>query len=340
MKNKKIVIAGGTGFIGQELLQYFGKDNRITIISRQSVNSHTNNYSGRLLLPVQGYNVTYCRWDGEHPEKHWTNELEASDIVINLAGKSVNCRYTEKNKKEIVDSRVNATKAIGLAIRNCIVPPKLWINAASATIYRHAEDHAQDEYTGEYHNDFSVQVCKKWEQAFAEERTPFTRKVALRMAIALGNGGVMVPYFALLKFGLGGPQGNGRQMYSWVHIEDVCRSIEWLYDHKEIEGIYNLSSPNPVTNKKFMETLRHASGTAIGLPAYSWMLSIGALIIGTEKELLLKSRWVVPARLLESGFLFKFPVLEDALKDIVSIRSRKKISFVVSAKGKLKTGDG
>lgn len=340
MKNKKIVIAGGTGFIGQELLQYFGKDNRITIISRQSVNSHNNNYSGRLLQPVQGYNVTYCRWDGEHLEKHWTNELEASDIVINLAGKSVNCRYTEKNKKEIVDSRVHATKAIGLAIRNCIVPPKLWINAASATIYRHAEDRAQDEYTGEYHNDFSVQVCKKWEQAFADERTPFTRKVALRMAIALGNGGVMVPYFALLKYGFGGRQGDGQQMYSWIHIEDVCRSIEWFYDHKEMEGVYNLSSPNPVTNKKFMETLRHTSGTSIGLPAYSWMLSIGALIIGTEKELLLKSRWIVPTKLLESGFSFKFPVLEHALKNIVNSAPRKKYHLLQVQKGKLNANNG
>jgi uncharacterized protein len=324
MNNKKIVIAGGTGFIGQGLTAYFGRNNHITIVSRQSVNSHNNNYNGQLLMPAQGYNVTYCRWDGEHPEKHWTNALEAADIVINLAGKSVNCRYTEKNKKEIFDSRVNATRVIGQAIRNCTVPPKLWINAASATIYRHATDRPQDEYTGEFHDDFSVQVCKRWEEAFAGERAPFTRKVALRTAITLGNGGVMVPYFNLLKFGLGGRQGNGRQMYSWVHIEDVCRTIEWLYDHKEMEGIYNLSSPNPVTNNNFMETLRRATGSKFGLPAYTWLLSIGAFLIGTEKELLLKSRWVMPTKLIESGFTFKFPALEDAVKEIVKKTPRKK----------------
>ncbi len=324
MKNKKIVIAGGTGFIGQALAACFGKDNQIVIISRQSVNAHNNAYSNTLLLPAQGYNITYRRWDGEHLEKHWATELEAADIVINLAGKSVNCRYNEKNKKEIFDSRVHATKAIGEAIRHCTVPPKLWINAASATIYRHATDHPQDEYKGEFHNDFSVQVCKLWEKTFADERTPFTRKIALRAAITLGNGGVMVPYFNLLKFALGGKQGNGKQMYSWIHIEDLCRIIEWMGEHSNMEGVYNCAAPKPVTNDFFMQTLRKVTGHIIGLPAYEWMLTIGTMLIGTEKELLLKSRWVVPTKLLESGFVFKFPELEGALKDIVSRTPRKK----------------
>jgi len=317
MKNKKIIIAGGTGFIGQALAAYFGKNNQVTIISRQSVNGHNNNYQQQLLLPAQGYNITYRRWDGQHLEKHWTSELEAADIVINLAGKSVNCRYTEKNKKEILDSRVNPTKVMGEAISHCIVPPKLWINAGSATIYRHATDHPQDEYNADFHDDFSVQVCKKWETAFNEQCTPFTRKVLLRMAIALGNGGVMVPYCNLLKFGLGGKQGSGRQMYSWVHIEDVCRIVEWMYEHSEAEGVYNCAAPNPVTNTFFMHTLRMRTGT-VGLPAPEWMLSMGAWLIGTEKELLLKSRWVMPTRLLRSGFVFTYASLEDALKNIIS----------------------
>jgi len=324
MKNKKIVIAGGTGFIGQALAAYFGKDNQIIIISRQSVNGHNNNYTHQLLHPSKGYNITYRRWDGEHQEKHWTNELEAADIIINLAGKSVNCRYTEKNKKEIFDSRINATKAIGDAIRNCTVPPKLWINAGSATIYRHAADHPQDEYNGEFQDDFSVQVCKRWEETCNGQRTPFTRKLILRMAITLGNGGVMVPYFNLLKWGLGGRQGNGRQMYSWVHIEDVCRIIEWMHEHTNLEGVYNCAAPNPVTNDFFMKTLSRLTGNKIGLPVYTWMLATGARLIGTEKELLLKSRWVVPTKLLETGYVFKFANLYDAVKEIVNKTSWKK----------------
>jgi len=193
----------------------------------------------------------------------------------------------------------------------------LWINAASATIYPHANNEARDESFTDFHNDFSVQVCRKWENTFYEQRTPFTRKSALRMAITLGTGGVMIPYFNLLKFGLGGQQGNGKQMYSWVHIEDVARCVEWLSDHEKMEGVFNCAAPNPVNNKQFMQILRNVAGYKFGLPAYTWMLKIGAALIGTETELILKSRWVLPTKLMETGFQFKFPEIENAFRDIV-----------------------
>jgi uncharacterized protein (TIGR01777 family) len=331
MKNKKIILAGGTGFIGQEMTKYFGKENMITILTRQVKNEKTNRNDYDSLSTTDLKNVRYVKWDAR-PEGpvgrgktacEWATELNDADLIINLAGKSVNCRYNEKNKNEIFDSRTGAVKAIGEAINKCNRPPSLWINASSATIYRHAEDKPQDEYTGEFHDDFSVRVCKRWEKTLYDQQTPKTRKVALRMAITLGPGGILIPYFNLLKFGLGGKQASGKQMYSWVHIEDTCRMIEWIFEHKEIEGIYNCSSPNPVTNQQFMKVFRKITGHVIGLPAFKWMLQIGAPIIGTELELALKSRWVVPTKILETGFQFKHPLLEEALSDIISKVPRK-----------------
>ena len=332
MKNKTIVVAGGTGFIGQGLVKFFGKDNDIVILGRHiptgdnktSSRSISNSYSSRLLTAADGYRIRYVRWDGLRVEKHWASVIDGADMVINLAGKSVNCRYTRRNKQEIFDSRVDSTHAIGLAIRDAVVPPKVWINAASATIYRHAEDRPQDEYTGEIADDFSVEVCKKWEKAFEEQRTPFTRKVALRTAVTLGTGGVIVPYLNLLKFALGGHQGSGRQMYSWIHIDDLCRIVQWIFERNKLEGIYNACAPAPVTNRQFMRTLRKATGHRIGIPAFTWMLKIGARLIGTETELILKSRWVLPTKLQETGFIFRHPDLEDAVKDIVTHIPRRK----------------
>jgi NAD dependent epimerase/dehydratase family enzyme len=363
MVNKKIVIAGGTGFIGQAMARYFGKDNHVVILSRQAVNGQNNNYSKRLLKASDGYNITYWRWDGKHVEKHWMNDMEGCDIVINLAGKSVNCRYNDRNKKEVLSSRIDATQTIGQAIRRTGTPPRLWINASSATIYRHAMDRAQEEENGEISDlkndnmpfslldrlryrwkkakakwlygkgaeqyqlldkDFSVGICKQWEQSFFEEHTPATRKVALRAAITLGAGGVMIPYFNLLKSGLGGYQGNGQQMYSWIHEDDLCRVVEWCYEHPEAAGVYNCAAPNPVTNTDFMRTLRKVTGHKFGLPAFTWMLELGAALIGTETELILKSRWVLPGRLLRSGFQFKYLQPENALQDIVNKTPRRR----------------
>lgn len=322
MKNKKIILAGGTGFIGQEMIKYLGKENTIVVLTRKIKNAQNNRNHYTSLTVEDLKNTHFVQWDGQNTGE-WVKQLNGTDIVINLAGKTVNCRYTDANKKEIFDSRTDAVKAIGKAISECNVPPRLWINASSATIYRHAEDKPQNEYTGEFHNDFSVQVCKLWEKTFFEQTTPVTRKVALRMAITLGPGGVLIPYFNLLKFGLGGKQGSGQQMYSWVHIVDTCRMVEWIENHSEIEGVYNCCSPNPVINAEFMKQLRLATGHNLGLPAYKWMLKLGAPLIGTEVELVLKSRWVLPTKMIETGFSFKYPFLQDAFADIVSAIPRK-----------------
>lgn len=316
MKNKNIILAGGSGFIGQAICNFFGRHNNIVVLTRSLPNQQSNNYGENKINEATAKNVRYVNWDGAN-DGPWMNEFNYADIVINMAGKTVNCRYTEKNKQEIFDSRTNSTKAIGRAIKLAIHPPKLWINASSATIYPHASSTARDENFTEFGNDFSVQVCKLWEKTFYDQATPFTRKIALRMAITLGVGGVMVPYFNLLKFGLGGHQGNGKQMYSWVHIDDVCRMIEWLQENKELEGSFNCSSPNPVTNRQFMHILRKQTNTKLGLPAYEWMLKIGAAFIGTETELILKSRWVLPTRALHAGFTFQYPILENAIKNIL-----------------------
>ncbi len=323
MTNKKIIIAGGTGFIGQGLCNYFGKDNQIIILTRQLPDQKTNAFGEHTINQDAAKNIRYINWDGVN-QGEWSKEMNGADMIINLAGKTVNCRYNEKNKKEIFDSRTNSVKAIGLAIQQSIQPPKLWINAASATIYPHATNIPRDENFTDFADDFSIQVCKLWENTFYEQRTLFTRKVALRMAITLGAGGVMTPYFNLLKFGLGGRQGTGKQMYSWVHIEDTCRMIEWIAQHTEMEGTYNCVSPNAVTNDKFMTSLRKATGHVFGLPAYEWMLRIGAKIIGTEPELVLKSRWVLPTKIIESGFEFKYPNLKEAFKEIVRQTPRKR----------------
>ena len=356
MKNKRIVIAGGTGFIGQELARYFAKDNHVVILSRRSSQSTNNSYSNQLIKAADGYNITYWRWDGKTIEKHWASAIDGCDVVINLAGQSVNCRYNKKNRDIILRSRVDATNALGLAISQAQHPPKLWINTASATIYRSASDRPQDEFTGEiseekdknmpyslldrcrrnckkkfiaftkgkqsadYHDlgkDFSIQVCLAWERAINEANTPHTRRIIFRTAVTLGNGGVMVPYFNLLKFGLGGRQGDGKQLYSWVHIHDICAAIDWCETHTDMSGVYNLAAPHPVPNMAFMGTLRKLTGHKVGLPAYKWMLEIGAAVIGTETELILKSRWVLPSRLLQSGFRFQYPHIEQAFQHIL-----------------------
>jgi len=312
MKGLKIVIAGGSGFVGQAMASRWCTHNEVVVLSRQQASTNNNSYGFQ--QRVDG--VRSVQWDGRNPGP-WTTELEGADLLINLAGRSVNCRYTTANKAMIKSSRVDATLVLGQAIRQCKKPPRLWINGGSATIYRHATDRPQDETTGEIHDDFSVQVCKAWEQAFNDLTLPGTRKIILRMAIVLGQDGALVPYTRLVKFGLGGPQGSGTQMFSWIHIDDLCQIVEWAWADKRAEGIYNAAAPGPVTNAAFMQALRQELKMPVGLPAPGWLLKTGATLIGTEAELLLKSRWVIPTALLQQGFQFHYPQLKAALHSLL-----------------------
>ena len=296
--NKKIVIAGGTGFVGKYFTEHFRKMNyEVLIISRQE---HSIKWSDAIGI---------------------INALENSDMLINLAGKSVDCRYNKKNKEEILKSRTETTKVLGEAILRCKNPPELWINSSTATIYRHAEDFPMTESKGEIGKGFSVDVATSWEQSFFQFKLPFTRQVALRMAIVLGkNGGVMQPLQNLVRFGLGGKQGKGNQMFSWIHIEDLFNIILFLQSHKELKGVFNCSSPNPINNKTLMQSLRQAMHIKIGLPTPELLLKIGAVVINTEPELVLKSRWVIPEKLIQEGYHFEYPTLESALKNLLETK--------------------
>jgi uncharacterized protein (TIGR01777 family) len=293
---KKIVLAGGTGFLGSFLSSKFRADGyKVIIISRNN---------GDVAWKDKEAIVT---------------ALNGADVVINLAGKSVDCRYTEKNKSAILQSRIATTNAVGEALQNCTRPPKLWMNSSTATIYRHAEDRPMTEADGEIGTGFSVNVASQWEKAFFGFKLPATRQVALRMAIVLGKeGGAMQPLKRLAQLGFGGKQGKGNQMFSWIHIEDVYQIIMFLIEHKDLNGVFNCSSPNPVSNEIFMKTLRHTLHKKIGLPSPEWLLKMGAVVIRTETELILKSRWVIPDRLLKSGYTFTFPFLQKAFEEILT----------------------
>ncbi len=265
-----------------------------------------------------GHGIRCIRWDGETLGE-WARELEESLAVINLAGRSVNCRYNENNKRDIDESRLRSTRTVGEAIAACRTPPAVWLNSSSATIYRHALDHPMDEATGEIGHGFSVDVCRRWEKALNDAEAPRTRRVALRSAMVFGpgEGGVFEAFHNIVRCGLGGTLGRGDQFVSWIHIEDFARAVQWIVEHEALAGPVNVSSPNPVPNRDFMRIFRESSHRRIGLPASTWMLKIGAFLLQTETELLLKSRRVVPGKLLNSGFQFRYPTWREALQNII-----------------------
>ncbi len=354
MENKKIVIAGGSGFIGQALIERWSSQNRLVILTRSQKNSENNTYQSNKKISYGNQNIKFVQWDAKSVDHLWLSELENADLLINLSGKSVNCRYHTKQKQQVYNSRIQSTAVLGKAFQQLKHPPRLWVNASSATIYKNSIEKENNEQSGEIslakkdnmpwnfidflrteknkllarslHQpvdelinpeiDFSVKVVKDWEQVFFSQPTPGTRKVALRTAITLGHGGVMVPYLNLCKAGLGGKHGSGDQMFSWVHINDFAGMIEWLFEN-DSEGVFNCVSPHAVKNKDFMKTLCNAIDRKIAIPSPAWLLELGAFMIGTETELMLKSRWVVPARALKEGYNFQYSHLEYAIADIV-----------------------
>ena len=304
---RKIILAGGSGYLGKVLANYYReKATAIIVLSRSRREDREN--------------IRFVHWDGTN-KGPWVQELEGADLLVNLTGKNVNCRYTEKNRREILRSRIDPTKLLGEAIAGLSKPPACWIQFASATIYRHAEDHFQDEERGETGTGFSVDVCRAWENNFWNCNTPQTKKVLLRVGIVLGRSDGVLPRLKnLVKLGMGGPQGNGRQYISWIHEQDLARITEWVLENGKDGDFYNATAPEAIQNSALMKLLRQAYGVPFGLPAPQWLLEAGAVLIGTETELILKSRWVYPGRLLKKGFQFSFAKAEQAVHEIRSCR--------------------
>ena len=310
----RVVVAGAGGFMGRYLVRRYREAGReVTTVGRSGAD---------------------VGW-GDTAALHAA--VDGAALVIGLSGKSVNCRYTPANRAEIMSSRTSTTELLSRAIAAADAPPPLWANASTATIYRHAEDRPMTESNGDIGTGFSVDVARAWEDALFQDELPNTRRVAMRTAIVLGDGGVLATLRVLAKLGLGGAQYDGRwpvsrarvragtghrfaarrgtQRFSWIHIEDAARAIDFIEEHPELDGAVNLSAPNPTNTRGFMRTLRRVLGTPFGPPLPRWVQEIGAVAIRTETELVLKSRWVLPERLEHAGFTFEYPELDPALRD-------------------------
>lgn len=307
----KIVIPGGSGQVGTALARAFHVDGHdVAVLSRRK-----NDPPWRTAI-----------WDGKTLGT-WAKEIDGADVVINLAGRSVNCRYNEANRREIMDSRVASTRVVGEAIAQAANPPRVWLQASTATIYAHSYDRANDDVTGVIGGNepdapdtwnFSIDVATAWERVTNEAETPKTRKVLMRSAMTMGTGrgGIFDTMLGIVRFGLGGTAASGRQYISWIHEDDFIRAVYWLIEHEELSGPINIASPNPLPNNEFMRIFREAWGTRIGLPAFEWQLAIGAFFMRSETELILKSRRVIPKLLTDSGFTFDFPEWKNAATDL------------------------
>lgn len=303
--NTTVVIIGANGFLGRYLCRHFARNGREVVAIARS----RKGWSG---------DGMFLEWDGKNLGP-WAYALEGAELVINLAGRSVNCRYNAANRAEIIRSRVDSTAVIGKAIAECRVPPKLWLNSSTATFYRHAEDKAQDEWNGEAGKGFSVEVAQAWEDAFFEAKVPAeTRKAALRTGMVLANepGTVYDVLTGLTNKGLAGAMGSGNQRVSWIHMEDFLRAVEFVMRDPFMDGTVNVTAPDFPTNRELMRYFRETVGMPIGLPANRWMLEFGAAFMGTEIELVLKSRWADPLRLREAGFRWRYAKAADAIDDL------------------------
>jgi uncharacterized protein (TIGR01777 family) len=321
----KIIVAGGTGQVGQILVPYFASaGHEIVVLARNpdprpeiSCASATSGRDSRLV-----------GWDGKTLGP-WSSEIDGADVLINLAGRSVNCRYHSENRKEIMDSRIDSTRVLGQAIENAQNPPKTWLQASTATIYRHRFDAPNDDVNGELGGNepgapdtwnFSIDVAKSWERVANEMRLTNTRLVLMRSAITFSptHGGAFEVLLNLVRRGIGGTDGDGKQYVSWVHDLDFARAVQFLIEREDLSGPINIASPNPLPNRAFMKALREAWGIKFGLTAPSWLLEVAAYFMRTETELVLKSRRVVPTRLLNAGFTFDFPTWSEAARELVA----------------------
>ncbi len=307
----KVVIPGGSGQVGTVLARAFHqRGDEVVVLSRNLTDA-----PWRLV-----------KWDGE-TLGDWTSEIEGADTIINLAGQSVNCRYTAENRRILIDSRVKSTRVVGQAIAQANNAPRVWLQASTATLYAHRYDAPNDEATGIIGGSepnapdtwrFSIDVVKKWERELNAAATPHTRKVLMRSAIVMApaRGGSFDMLLRLVRFGLGGRAGDGKEYVSWIHDQDFVRAVDCLIQHEDLEGPVNLAAPNPLRNAEFMHTLRKAWGIPFGLPATTWMLELGAFVLRSETELILKSRRVIPSRLLQGGFTFQFPTWAEAAREL------------------------
>ncbi len=323
MSANKIILAGGSGFLGSDLARHFAALGWEVVILTRTPKSR----------PDAAREVP---WDAKSLDG-WAHELEGATAIVNLTGRSVDCRYHAKNRREIMDSRVNSTRVVGQAIARCKTPPRVWFNSSTATLYQHTFGKPHDESSQDMDSAvdakdaFSVEVAQAWERTLFEARLPLaptlspsdgererTRRVALRtsMVLGLGRNSVFPILRRLTKLGLGGRQGSGKQFVSWIHIADFCRAVEWIIAHDDLAGPINQCATNPLTNAEMMKIFREVCGRPIGLPATEWMLEIGAFFLRTETELIFKSRRVVPGKLLASGFTFQFPTFREALLNL------------------------